>query len=182
MCTFEGCDKEVKARNLCAGHYMQWRQGRELSPLKSRRSPKLPFPECSVGGCDRDATHRGLCRQHRMQQRKKGEPGEIRKISPKGSGTVTKAGYRMVWAPDNPASNSNGQILEHRLVMEQILGRPLLPGENVHHKNGVRDDNRPENLELWVTMQPAGQRPEDLLDWANEIQRRYGHIPQFARL
>ncbi|MGW3298500.1 HNH endonuclease [Streptomyces rubiginosohelvolus] len=58
--------------------------------------------------------------------------------------------------------------------MEQKLGRRLVAGENVHHINGVRDDNRAENLELWVTAQPAGQRPADLVAWAHEILRRYG--------
>jgi hypothetical protein len=58
----------------------------------------------------------------------------------------------------------NGKrIAEHRHVMEQILGRELLDGENVHHKNRVRDDNRPENLELWLTSQPSGGRVTDLV-------------------
>ena len=58
--------------------------------------------------------------------------------------------------------------------MEESIGRYLLPGESVHHRNGVRDDNRIENLELWVKSQPAGQRVEDLLAWAREIVGRYG--------
>jgi hypothetical protein len=65
-------------------------------------------------------------------------------------------------------------ILEHRVIMEQRLGRKLLPGESVHHINGIRHDNRPENLELWVSHQPSGQKPEDLVRWAREIERRYG--------
>lgn len=85
--------------------------------------------------------------------------------SPKGSGAQNK-GYRIVTV-------AGKQRREHHIVMEQILQRSLLPGETVHHKNDVRDDNRPENLELWVSMQPAGQRPEDLVAWAHEILRRY---------
>ena len=61
--------------------------------------------------------------------------------------------------------NSRGKF-QHREVMEQVLGRKLHKFENVHHKNGDRADNRPENLELWVVRQPQGARVEEIIDWA----------------
>lgn len=83
-----------------------------------------------------------------------------------------------------PFVNTNGYIyeyvdgkrqgqLQHRLVMERVLGRPLAADETVHHRNGIRTDNRPENLELWVSWQPHGSRVEDLVSFAKEVLARY---------
>lgn len=58
-------------------------------------------------------------------------------------------GYILIYRPDHPhAKKGGGQVYEHRLVMEAHLGRYLASDEMVHHRNGVKDDNRIENLEL----------------------------------
>ena len=70
-------------------------------------------------------------------------------------------GYILAYAPEHPNTVQNGYVLEHRLVMEKAVGRHLMRSETVHHKNGIRDDNRLENLELWHSEHPSGQRLSD---------------------
>lgn len=84
--------------------------------------------------------------------------GERRRQTPYRK--INADGYVIVRAPRNHPS-ARYTMYEHRLVMETVLGRTLGPDELVHHKNKIRDDNRPENLELWVTGHPRGARASD---------------------
>lgn len=90
----------------------------------------------------------------------------------KRDGYVTLSGHQ-----EHPNADRRGEILEHVKVMGDHLGRPLIKGETVHHKNGNRADNRLSNLELWSTKQPKGQRVSDKIQYALEIIALYGSDP-----
>lgn len=91
----------------------------------------------------------------------------------KGGRGYHSNGYVIVRDKSHPRAGRSGYVFEHILVVEHLLGRYLKADENVHHRNGLKDDNRPENLELWVRPQPAGIRVRDAITWAKEILSRY---------
>ena len=92
---------------------------------------------------------------------------------PRWKGRLTgKEGY--IWVLKAPGSDK--YVPEHRVLMSQHLGRELHRDEQVHHKNGIRNDNRIDNLEVKPTFHGAGQSITDLVPWAREILRRYGHL------
>jgi hypothetical protein len=92
----------------------------------------------------------------------------------KGGRVSHHGGYVMIRNRNHPrAQNNNGYVFEHILVMEDSIGRYLDYNETVHHVNGIKDDNRPENLELWTSPQPSGIRSSDAVDWAIEILKKY---------
>jgi hypothetical protein len=95
----------------------------------------------------------------------------------KGGRRISPKGYVLIYKPDYPGPKHGGKyVLEHRLVMEEMIGRQLKPEEHVHHKNGIKADNRPENLELWTGSHPYGVRWEDLLEPLEEVVNAIDHL------
>lgn len=189
LCSVKGCSDPHYARGWCAHHYhANWRHGDPLHPQVRRRERSLQRyakgVTCQVAECLVPVLARGLCKKHYARQRAHGDPAVVLR-GPNGRGSV-KRGYVYLTI----GGRAGERVLAHRHIMAESLGRALLPGETVHHKNGVRSDNRlvkghelhcPAtccNLELWSTSQPFGQRVTDKLAWAKEIIRLYGGLGQ----
>lgn len=167
-CQVDGCDEPALARNYCRLHYRRFMV--HADPSVGRvKSERL----CVVPGCGQPHKSRGYCNMHLQRVDRHNDPNVTIRAAA-GEGSVNVHGYRVIEAPGHPNANRYGRLYEHRLVMSQLLGRALYPDEVVHHRDGDRLNNRPENLELWIVSHPNGQRVEDLLPWARELLRRYG--------
>ena len=171
-CSVAYCPNMAEARTLCHGHYLFLRRRAEWpTTLLSDRLPKT----CEVPECDRRMNANGLCAPHDRRRRVRGDVDlatPIRQVA--GTGYLHH-GYWHVPVPKEQRYLTGGETsyAEHRLVMAKQLGRRLFADEVVHHRNGIKIDNRIENLELWSVYQPKGQRAMDKIEYALEILHRY---------
>lgn len=133
-----------------------------------------------INGCNSPILSRGMCKScyrkvHYVEhERNRRYPDGVSKERECKVGTkIEKDGYINIKVPKGYSTSNRDWVKEHRYIMEQHLGRRLKEFENVHHKNGNRKDNNLSNLELWITKQPKGQRPKDLIEYAEWILKTY---------
>ena len=135
------------------------------------------FGRCQFQNCDEGAAHRRtanrvqMCPVHRAYDAAiaRGIPADQLRFTPEGHLLMPDSGEGY----ERRVLTNGKNISEHSYQMSRHLGRELFPGESVHHRNGVRDDNRITNLELWTKPPRPGIRAADALAWAREIIARY---------
>ncbi len=163
-CTEEECGNRPKAHGLCNKHLMRALHSGSVHPQLTK-TQYTASSRCLFEGCTNRPVNKGMCSTH-AQQRLAGiidESGAV--LRDKKTCFRTRAdrwvggnGYVLVKAPEgHPLARVDGSILEHRLVMEQQMGRVLHEYEIVHHRDGNRGNNSPENLELLDGRSRAGK-------------------------
>ena len=167
-CTYPNCENKHAALGYCTFHYKRLKNGTDLSKKKNLEPLGNGGP-CQHQPCPSKARRGGYCGFH-YKRLKNGVPLDAKRKRGKqaiGALRVNVDGYV------DMKIGGNTWIKQHKYMMEQIVGRPLSKGEEVHHKNGMRSDNRIENLELWSKSHPYGQRVIDKIKWAEDLLKLY---------
>ncbi|MFE4660119.1 hypothetical protein ACFRFJ_25920 [Streptomyces hydrogenans] len=179
-CNVEGCTRPHQAQGYCGGHYIRFRAtgdpGKAELQAKTKQSGW-----CQAPGCPDPSRAKNMCAAH-YRRLALGQPlGEKKKYAPAGTGYVNSGGYRVIRVDGK-------SVMEHRHLVQELLGRPLLAKETVHHVNGIKTDNRTDgplvedeqgrwrsgNLELWSHAHPYGQEIGPKSDWARGWLAAYG--------
>lgn len=162
------CVKENRQKILHKRKYEpEFAEKHRKNERERKKRKKIREPEYKI--------KRAIAEKKRYRAKNNIKSDDDLKVAPRGSGTITKHGYKIIKKKDHPNAWKGGAIFEHVFVMSEHLQRPLKKGETVHHKNGIRNDNRIENLELWSKAHPPGQRIEDKIKWCKEFLEQYGY-------
>ena len=172
-----GCGKAfrttyLRALNFCS-HKCRQERKRQIERKRTRLNPRMTVDLCAESSCHALAAQDGLCKEHWTLAVEHGQTinyWRANKHAPLFTKRKRVDGYVEV------KIGVREWVREHRFFMECALGRPLLRSEEVHHKNGIKHDNRLPNLELWSSSQPAGQRITDKVAWCREFLAQYGDL------
>lgn len=177
-CLVERCERPHFSGGYCRSHHARLYAGKSVStPLRLRRVYRND-ESCSVDGCVEPPRLGGYCALHYHRARAGRELSLLKRPTPQRGRLrwINRSGYAVVVVPGGtPGATTHSRykthMLEHRYVMQKWLGRSLLKTEQVHHRNGIRDENQIENLELKTSAHGSGiSATDDVLHCIERIE------------